>query len=211
MIEHVWHNHKFILTPQRVAFWPARQTLLVSDMHIGKTGHFRKEGIAVPQQIYNEDLMRFFNCLQQFKPSHVIITGDLFHSKANLETNWFAKWRADFANTKITLVLGNHDKMHNQWYIHNNIEHTEELKIEGIKFIHNNEANNEAIPTISGHVHPAVVFKTGPKQTTTLPCFYFSGNNFLLPAFSRFSGSFKVSVKKTDHIFGVINNELIKV
>ena len=29
-------------------FWEEEKALIVSDLHFGKTGHFRKSGIAVP-------------------------------------------------------------------------------------------------------------------------------------------------------------------
>ncbi len=70
--------------------------LLLSDLHFGKTGHFRKEGIAVPQAIYKEDLQRLVTQIQFFKPQQVVVIGDMFHSHANKELDLFKKWRNDF-------------------------------------------------------------------------------------------------------------------
>ena len=49
-------SQRLVLSPERCMFWEDQQTLILSDMHIGKTAHFRKAGIAVPQQVFQEDL-----------------------------------------------------------------------------------------------------------------------------------------------------------
>ena len=45
-------GEKLILTNQRVVFWPKESALILSDLHIGKTAHFRKNGIAIPKNIF---------------------------------------------------------------------------------------------------------------------------------------------------------------
>ena len=55
---HKLHQQTLWLTAQRSIFWEEQKTLIVSDLHFGKTGHFRKSGIPVPQTIYKEDLQR---------------------------------------------------------------------------------------------------------------------------------------------------------
>ena len=53
-------NNTFWLSAQRCIFWEEEQSLIVSDLHLGKTGHFRKMGIAVPQAVYKEDFAKAF-------------------------------------------------------------------------------------------------------------------------------------------------------
>ncbi len=211
MIEYKWHNQQFILSHNRVIYWQNQKALFVSDMHIGKTGHFRKAGIAVPQDIYKEDLMRFFNCLQQFNVQQVIIVGDLFHSQANLEFEWFSKWRNDFKNINFTLVKGNHDNIQDAWLFNNKIEQVNELEIDNFRFIHDDKSNETDTPTFSGHIHPAVVLNGSGRQSITLPCFYFSKNRCVLPAFSAFTGMHKLKITKKDVVFGITNEGVIKL
>src|SRR6185312_7751518 len=45
------------LSPARCIFWEEERSLILADLHFGKTGHFRKAGIAVPQSVYREDLL----------------------------------------------------------------------------------------------------------------------------------------------------------
>src|ERR1051326_9601772 len=115
-ILHNIHGQKLWLSSQRSIFWEEEKALIVSDLHVGKTGHFRKHGIAVPQTIYKEDLQRLIDLLHYFKPSQLIVVGDFFHSKANVELDWFKRWREDFASLKIILVKGNHDILNDGWY-----------------------------------------------------------------------------------------------
>src|SRR5215216_5308898 len=92
------------LTAQRSIFWEEQKSLIISDLHFGKTGHFRKSGIPVPQSVYKEDLQRLVALLHHFQPQQLIVVGDFFHSHANTELDWFRKWREDFWQLPITLV-----------------------------------------------------------------------------------------------------------
>src|ERR1044071_4154683 len=113
---HKIHQQNLWLSAQRSAFWEEEKALVVSDLHFGKTGHFRKSGIAIPQNIYKEDLQRLVSQLQYFKPKQLIIVGDLFHSNANKELELFKKWRKDLSSLQIHLIKGNHDILLDDWY-----------------------------------------------------------------------------------------------
>jgi metallophosphoesterase superfamily enzyme len=108
-VQHLLFGQTFWLSAQRCLFWEEQKALIVSDLHLGKTGHFRKAGIAVPQSVYKEDLQRLLDLLHHFNPDRLIVVGDLFHSVANKELELFQRWRLDFSGLKITLVKGNHD------------------------------------------------------------------------------------------------------
>jgi metallophosphoesterase superfamily enzyme len=49
-------KESFILTNQRALFWKETSALILSDLHLGKTAHFRKNGIPLPANIILEDL-----------------------------------------------------------------------------------------------------------------------------------------------------------
>ena len=108
-LPHTLSGNTLILSVDRCIFWQEQKTLIVSDLHLGKTGHFRKSGIAVPQAIFKEDMQRLVTQLQLYKPEQVIVIGDMFHSHDNKEHDFFLKWRNDFSQLAIQLVKGNHD------------------------------------------------------------------------------------------------------
>ena len=73
-------GEELMLTNQRVIFWKSESTLILSDVHIGKTAHFRKNGIAISDQVMLKDLERLSALIQHFIPNRIIIVGDLFHA-----------------------------------------------------------------------------------------------------------------------------------
>src|SRR5687768_143467 len=134
---HKIHQQNLWLSSHRSIFWEEEKALIVSDMHFGKTGHFRKAGIAVPQGVFKEDLQRLVQQLQYFQPKQLIIVGDLFHSDANKELQLFQRWRNDLAGVDIQLIKGNHDILADRWYSSMNISiHKETLKINKFCFQH---------------------------------------------------------------------------
>src|ERR1044072_6675593 len=130
-------NQDLCLSSDRSIYWEQEKALVVSDLHIGKTGHFRKAGIAVPQSVFKEDMQRLIALIQYFKPQKLIVVGDMFHSSANKELDLITKWRHDFAGLEIKLVKGNHEILNKNWYIQSNIELIDStLKIADFCFQH---------------------------------------------------------------------------
>jgi uncharacterized protein len=214
ILQHKIANQNFILHYNRVLFWEEEKILILSDTHFGKTNHFRKSGIAIPTTIVKEDLQRLTDTIQFFKPTTIIIVGDLFHSIENKEHTWFAKWRNDFATTEFILIKGNHDIVKQDWYVKNNINvESNFYQKQNIVFVHDlkqyNQNDNEYV--ISGHIHPAISIKGLGKQSLRFPCFYFTANYAVLPAFGKFTGTFSVEAKKNEQVFAVVKNSVVKV
>ena len=206
------------LSHERVIFWEDAKALIVSDTHFGKTGHFRKSGVPVPQHIFIEDLQRLFSLLQFYKPEQLIIVGDFFHSNANKENLLFEKWRNDVTQLEILLVKGNHDILHADWYKKLNVQLFADapLRINTLAFLHD-YAHIEKHPQhadayfFTGHLHPGIYIRGKSRQSLTFPCFYFSDAFAVMPAFSKFSGIYVLDKKKTDKVFAIVNNDLIEV
>jgi uncharacterized protein len=214
------HNASLWLSAQRCIFWEEEKCLIVSDLHFGKTGHFRKSGIAVPQKVFKEDLQRLVAQLQFFKPKTLLVVGDLFHSAENRELDLFRKWRDDLPDLEIKLVKGNHDILKESWYTAAGIElHKDGFNINGFCFTHDNLNcfTNEPVSradgryTISGHIHPGVRISGLGKQSLCLPCFYFGKEFAVLPAFSRFTGTALIDPATGDKVFALVNQEVVEL
>jgi uncharacterized protein len=65
--------------------------------------------------------------------------------------------------------------------------------------------------TFCGHLHPGVVINGMGKQSLRFPCFYFSPRHCILPAFSRFTGMANITANKSDTLFAIVEDALIKV
>jgi len=204
-------GENFWLSHERTIFWEEEKALIISDLHFGKTGHFRKLGIGVPQDVFKEDLHRLVNQIVHFRAEKIIIVGDLFHSNANKELELFVKWRKDFNHIRFILVKGNHDILENRYYEAAGIEIFNSLTIRNFYFCHDPE---EAVDIkdnylFSGHIHPAVTLSGPGKQSLRFPCFYFSSNSCILPAFSKFTGCVSLKPDNGGKIIAIVKNELV--
>jgi DNA ligase-associated metallophosphoesterase len=200
------------LSPDRCIFWEEEKSLIVSDLHFGKTGHFRKSGIGVPQAVYKEDLQRLLAQIQYFQPRQLLVVGDLFHSRENKELQLFQRWRNDLAGLAVRLIMGNHDILGEAWYREAGIEVIpEQLQIGDFLFVHDIEdADVGARPAVypfSGHIHPGIRINGMGRQSIHLPCFYFGASYAVLPAFSRFTGTVSIQPERDDEVFAIIGAE----
>lgn len=217
-IPHIIRNNTFWVSPDRGLFWEEENTLIIADMHLGKSGHFRKEGIAIPQNIYKADLQRLISQLYLFKVDRLIIAGDLTHSTANKELDLFIKWRNDFSLLHIDLVRGNHDILEDSWYKSANINVIpQKLSLSSFLFIHDikllDKLNEEEskLYAFTGHMHPGIGLKGAGRQSLYFPCFYFAKDYCVLPAFSRFTGTYRVKPEKGETVFALVENSVMRL
>lgn len=204
-VHHIIKDNTFWLSAQRTLYWEQQKALIVSDLHFGKTGHFRKNGIAVPQNLFKEDLQRLVDQISFHKPEQLIVVGDMFHSKENKELDLFTKWRNDLSQVHFHLVQGNHDILTKQFYGSVNIDVTKELTIDNFSFIHDiADAGESSNYFFSGHIHPGVRINGVGKQSLCLPCFYFGDTYAVLPAFSKFTGVAVIKAGKKDSVYAIL-------
>lgn len=199
-------NEPLTLLSQKAIFWKKKELLIVSDLHLGKAGHFRKHGIPVSGKIHTHDLSILENLLKDHSPRQVLLLGDLFHSLRNNEWDDFLQFLAVFEETRFTLVRGNHDIMS---------EYPESLKmvdeeiIRPFSFTH--QKQNSAYYNISGHVHPGYRVRGLAREGVTVPCFYFSKNHAIMPAFGQFTGIKKIRPIEGDKIFGIADEYVMEL
>ena len=206
-------NH-FLLSANRTIFWEEQKSLILSDLHVGKSGHFRKNGIGIPQNMLNEDMQRLTAEIQFYKPTRLIVVGDLFHSHSNKEHDLFLKWRQSLPDLHIDLVLGNHDILQKEKYREADIlVHEGSYNIDPFIFTHNicDLADDDENYCFSGHIHPGITIRGVGKQSLRLPCFYFNEQYAVLPAFGKFTGTQPIKPLQNDSIFALAGNSIIQV
>ena len=213
-LSHIIGDDHLIMSAERTLFWENESALIVADLHIGKTGHFRKAGIGVPQQVYKDDLHRLLAQILFFKAERLIIVGDLTHSVANKELDLFSKWRKDFPSLDVHLVKGNHDILADKWYSETDIHlSTEQFSLNRFLFVH--DIMSKGIKAakgqymFAGHVHPGISIRGRGRQSLHFPCFYFTKKYCVLPAFSRFTGTFRVEPRDGEKVFAIIENDVV--
>ena len=213
LLSHIINDEHLILSGERSLFWENERTLIVADLHVGKTGHFRKAGIGIPQNIYKDDLHRLLAQILFFKAEKLIIVGDLTYSIANREMDMFRRWRLDFPSLEVHLAKGNHDILDNRWYMDADIQvHNDPFVMKSFVFVQDQLKPKLKLEPgqygFSGHVHPSVTIRGRGKQTLKFPCFYFCHNCCILPAFSHFTRNYTVSAKEGESIFALVDKEI---
>lgn len=209
MIEHKLREQTLYLLPEKAIFWKEKSLLIVADLHLGKAGHFRKSGIPVSDLVHSKDILTLEKLIQKHDPKEVILLGDLFHSEHNQGWEIFKRWLKSKAPLRFKLVLGNHDVLDASNYRIDNLEVIESLDIGPFNFTHIPEEHS--LYNIAGHIHPAVRLTGKARQSVKVPCFYFGEQNGILPAYGNFTGTARISIEKTDDVFGVAENKVIKI
>ncbi len=213
MITHTIRGEELWLLPERAVYWQAKQTLLVADLHLGKTATFRQHGIPLSDDVLADDLERLERILLQTGAKHLIILGDLLHESRSLSAHTalqINRWFRQMGHLRISVVPGNHDRglagFTEAW----GIEILGDPREEGpFALTHQPEAR-PGFYTLSGHVHPVHILKEG-KSSLRLPCFYFGRNFAILPAFGGFTGGYPVRREAEDAIFVIADDAVIAI
>src|ERR1700744_2925999 len=208
-------NQDLLLLPQKAIYWKQEKALIAADVHLGKVGHFRKAGIAVPRDMEQTDLAELSDLIYEYKPAKLIFLGDLFHSDMNADWEWFRLWRQQNKKLEIILIRGNHDIIHDKYYHELNVTLHDELLIQPFLMLHHPLSEEKLQQTESyafcGHIHPGVSLRGRGRQSLTIPCFSFGERQAILPSFGRFPGRVAIRQQKDDRIFGVLQDKVIAI
>ncbi|MEC5174461.1 ligase-associated DNA damage response endonuclease PdeM [Chryseobacterium nepalense] len=200
----------FILTNQRALFWEEQKALILSDLHIGKTAHFRKNGIALANQIMKNDLERLSILIEYFKPEKFIVVGDLLHAGDNSDVDEFCSWRNQYSDLEFHLIEGNHDRISKKLESKLCLNFKSELmEIADFMLIHDFEKKHSKFQ-ITGHIHPGFVINSVVKKIK-LPCFVVTENQLLLPAFSEFTGLDTKNLPKKGRFYVFTDAEIYEI
>lgn len=202
-------NQTFILHQLGVIFWKENNLILISDVHFGKVAHFRKHGMAIPNDAIYENFRRLNVILDFFKPKKIIFLGDLFHSKINIEWELFANWTKEICQ-EIILVEGNHDIIAKHNYENLNIKVVPELIMNTFLLTHHPTERTNFF-NFCGHIHPGIKLKGLGKQYLNLSCFFQKPNQMILPAFGEFTGNFYLIPTENDLVYGVSKEEVFLI
>jgi DNA ligase-associated metallophosphoesterase len=208
-------NQNLILLCQKAIYWEDEKTLIAADVHLGKGGHFRKAGIAVPRDLAQDDLAVLSDLIREHRPEKLIFLGDLFHSDMNTDWDWFALWREQFPKLNIILIRGNHDIVHDRHYQQLNIELHYELLMTPFLMLHHPlppaKLEQARGYVLCGHIHPGVYLRGKGRQSVTLPCFAFADKQAILPSFGKFTGRIAMQHQKSDQVFGVLSDKVLRL
>ncbi|GAB5409487.1 MAG: ligase-associated DNA damage response endonuclease PdeM [Balneolaceae bacterium] len=206
-------EQELILTPEKALYWSNKEALVLSDVHFGKSGHFRKAGIPIPNSINQNNFERLDTLIKHFNPKNILFLGDLFHSDRNSEWEEFQNWRKNKKEIGMYLAIGNHDFHSLEEYESIGLLCSRSIELLPFILLHNSEEikADEKLYSISGHIHPSVKLTGKGRQSIKIPCFYFGNTFAILPAFGSFTGTHSIKPKTKELVFGVLNNQIIEI
>lgn len=205
-------DHEVHLLAPAAAFLPASATLILADLHLGKSATFRARGLAIPDGDDAHDLARIAAIVYQHSAREIIIAGDLFHAPAGITPelqSLLAHFLQEVA-VPFHLVTGNHDQKIRQ--LPENISSHPSIDRGKFRIIHDPahvvDSDNFYI---TGHWHPVVKIREGKTTSLRLPAFLQRRNFLVLPAFGTFTGGAMIPLEKNDRIFVAHRDQISEI
>ncbi len=179
-----------VLLGDRAMYWPARDRLIIADLHLGKEHVFRQAGIAVPSGATQDDLQRLSDLVAETTARELWIVGDVLHGPAS-QAVWrdaWAAWRRAHAAVDVAALTGNHDRALEGADL--GVRQLGEAWADGpFVFRHLPEPDGQGRHVIAGHVHPTTRVPGVPRSW---PVFWLRPGMTVLPAYSAFTGGYAV-------------------
>lgn len=200
------------LLAEGAAFLIDSFTLIVADIHLGKSAAFRAKGLPVPEGDNARDLARLLVLAKKSAAAHLVIAGDLFHAPSGITPELESALDEFISELRIpvTLVVGNHDVKIKR--LPSSLRCVPHLDLEGnCRVIHDPAHTGGGNFHISGHWHPVVRIPDGKRTSLRLPCFLLRDNTLVLPAFGSFTGGAIVTPVAEDRIFVTLREDVVEL
>ena len=200
-----------VLYAHRALFIPAHSTLIVADLHWGKSATFRARGIPIPAGVTQHDLNRLSAVLHETSARQLVVIGDLIHARDGRNERTFraiAEWRARNA-VEMVLVRGNHDARAGDPPSEWNITCVDGPMLLGPFALQHYPGEHETHYVIAGHLHPHTIIRGPARQALRLACFAFGKRGAVLPAFTAFTGGGAYTPHESDTLYVIADGEVI--
>lgn len=199
------------LLPEGAAFLTETSSLVLADVHLGKSAAFRARGLPVPEGDTERDLTRIRNLVHEWHARQLIIAGDLFHAPSGISpeltgalTDFIHQLGIPFA-----LVRGNHDeKLKNFPAGITTVPHFDQGHI---RIVHDPKDASAAHFNITGHWHPVARIPDGKRTSLRLPCFLFRKSTLVLPSFGSFTGGAIIQPEAGDRLFVPLRDRVVEI
>jgi DNA ligase-associated metallophosphoesterase len=197
-----------VVLADRALYWPARNRLLLADLHLGKGDVFRRAGIAVPSGGTAHDLARIDALLDATGATELLVLGDIVHGPvpdAAWRTQWLA-WRAARPGLRVGVVAGNHDRALGKAGLA--LELLPAVLRDGALVLRHDPTPSADGIVLAGHLHPCFGV---PGMTRRWPGFWWREHAgvLVLPAFSAFTGGFRAELGPGERALLCVDGALV--
>ncbi len=206
-------GQEFFLLPEKALWWRDGKALLLSDLHLGKSRHFRRKGIPVPSGDTEETLGQLQRAIQKTGVERVFLLGDLFHSSWNSDWNFMSRMNENYSDLEFVLIVGNHDILPTELYAKTGIKTTLQWELSSEILLTHEPGTGTGDPhyRISGHLHPGITIRGKGRQFLRVPCYWFAENQAVLPAFGSFTGLQTIRPGSSDKVYAIFEGGVYPV
>jgi len=169
-------------------WWPDREMLVVSDLHLEKGSSFAARGQLLPPYDTHATLAVVEQLIASLKPAITLSLGDSFHDRGaevRLGEEATERIKALTASTDWVWVEGNHDPDPPK-HLGGRAQKT--LRESALVFRH--EPTGER-GEVAGHLHPAAKVR-GRGRSVRRRCFVCDGERLIMPALGAFTGGLNI-------------------
>lgn len=208
------------------AFLPEYNTLLIADVHLGKSGVFRKAGIPAPQGLHEKNIDQLVRAFTTHPSATVVFLGDVFHGLQNKETHSLQSVLDAHPAHTFILVKGNHDFDLPEW---KQLTVVDQWQVGALLCLHEPPGSDfdtdtpftmaaaeQRFPTLAndvflvcGHLHPGVALRGKGRSRARIKAFYINPWLCVLPAFGTFTGQHALKVSGT--YYGIVDGTVVKL
>jgi DNA ligase-associated metallophosphoesterase len=187
----------WLLDARGVAYIPALDYLVVSDLHFEKGSFLRSYGNPLPSLDTRATLMRLRSVIEDYMPAKVISLGDSFHDKHSMtrmtEQDTVSLFNLVNQVPHWNWVEGNHDPFLPAGVPGSALN---KLTFDQLCFQHepttcyqNDTTNSKPLPKyqVIGHYHPKLTTKVSQRRYSG-KCFVMGNHMMIMPAFGQFTG-----------------------
>ncbi|MFE4106554.1 ligase-associated DNA damage response endonuclease PdeM [Almyronema epifaneia] len=205
-------NITLTLLPQKGVYIKSLDSLLVADVHLGKSENFQQFGLPIPSAVNQTTLDRLTQLCHQLTPKRLLVLGDLFHSRLALTESVLLplKQFIAFTGVEVQLVLGNHDRGLASLLSDYGIQCIDgALELENVILSHEPLTQSDRL-NICGHLHPCLHLRTALDRLR-LPCFFLdkSAKQLILPAFGEFTGGYEVKLQPQTAAYIAVEDTIV--
>lgn len=205
-------DERVFFLPEKAMYFPEMLTLVIADWHLGKSTHFRKKGIFIPQTSVEKEFSNLRKIIAKYPTERIILLGDLFHSEWNEDWELFKEMLEELVDLEIILTRGNHDIIDFSKHGVGNIEVVDQYLLKN-KFMFAHEpiiGVSDQYMMVTGHVHPGALIPMKGKQSYKFPCFLLEGKQLIIPAFGELTGLYILPKTPTNRQFLVVADTILE-
>jgi DNA ligase-associated metallophosphoesterase len=206
-----FHGHSLDLLSDGAVFIPETSTLVVADLHLGKSAVFRAKGLPLQEGDVARDLARLADLARLHGAAELVIAGDLFHGPVGItpEIDQELGGFLEELECPLHLVRGNHDAEAGK--LPCGLAAERWLERAGVTILHDPADADGRGLSLAGHWHPIARIPDGKRTSLRLPCFLLRKRVLVLPAFGSFTGGAVMEPETGDRFFMPLHEQVVEL